>query len=45
MGIKHKINKPESTDIRRWFKPQGNKLNYPSDKKKRGVESSIIVID
>ena len=43
--IKHKSNKPESTDIPRWFKPAGNKLNDPSAKKKRSEESSIIVID
>ena len=28
-GIKHKSNKPESTDIRRWFKPVGNNVNDP----------------
>ena len=44
-GIKHKSNRPESTDIRRWFKPAGNKVNDPSAKKKRSEESSIIVID
>ena len=44
-GIKHKNNKPESTDIQRWFKPAGNKVNDPSTKKKRSEETSIIVID
>ena len=44
-GIKHKSNKPGSTDIRRWFKPASNKVNDPSTKKKRSEESSIIVID
>ena len=44
-GIKHKSNKLESTDIRRWFKPAGNKANDPSATKKRSEESSIIVID
>ena len=44
-GIKHESNKPKSTDIRRWFKPAGNKVNDPSAKKKRSEESSIIVID
>ena len=43
--IKHESNRPESTDIRRWFKPAGNKVNDPSAKKKRSEESSIIVID
>ena len=31
-GIKDKCNKPESTDIRRWFKPAGNKVSGPSAK-------------
>ena len=44
-GIKHKSNKPGSTDIRRWFKPASNKVNDPSTKKKRSEESSIIAID
>ena len=43
--IKQKSNNPESTDIRRWFKLTGNKLNDPSAKKKRNEESCIIVID
>ena len=43
--MKQKSNKPESTDIRRWFKLAGNKLNDPSAKKKRNEESCIIVID
>ena len=33
-GIKHKSNKPESTDISRRFKTAGNKVNDPSAKKK-----------
>ena len=44
-GIKYKRNKPESANIRRWFKPAGNKVNVPSAKKKRSEESSKIVMD
>ena len=43
--IKHKRNKPESADIRRWFKAGGNKVNDPSAKKKRSKGSSKIVMD